>query len=84
VRLAGDFLLGRTDAGDPTLVHGYAITGHVAQGLTVDNAFVLADEGVSREWAYVALRCGRESNRLYLAAVPDHPRVEFAPQEQQC
>jgi conjugative relaxase-like TrwC/TraI family protein len=83
VRLGGDFLLGRTDAGDPTLVHGYAITGHVAQGLTVQDALVLADEGVSREWAYVALSRGRESNRLYLAAAPDDPRVEFAPQEQQ-
>jgi ATP-dependent exoDNAse (exonuclease V) alpha subunit len=83
VRLRGGFLVGRTAAGDPTLVHGYAITGHVAQGLTVDHAFVLAGEGMSREWAYVALSRGRQSNRLYLSAVPEDPRVEFAPREQQ-
>jgi hypothetical protein len=73
------FLAEATDAGDPSLVHGYAITGHVAQGLTVDHAFVLAGEGIDREWAYVALSRGRHANRLYLAARPDDDRAEFAP-----
>ena len=36
-----------TGDGDPTLLHGYAITGHVAQGLTVDRAFVLAGDGMT-------------------------------------
>jgi ATP-dependent exoDNAse (exonuclease V) alpha subunit len=73
------FLSGRTRDGEPTLLHGYAMTGHVAQGATVDRAFVLASEGMSREWAYVALSRGRHANRLYLAAQPDDPRTEFAP-----
>jgi ATP-dependent exoDNAse (exonuclease V) alpha subunit len=73
------FLRGVTQAGDPTLLHGYAITGRVAQGLTVDRSFVLATDGMSREWAYVALSRGRRSNRLYLAERGDEERAEFAP-----
>lgn len=45
---------------------GYAITGHAAQGMTCGQTFVLATEGLSKEWAYVALSRGRESNRLYV------------------
>ena len=79
VRLDRAFLSSATRDGEPTLVHGYAMTGHVAQGATVDRAFVLASEGMSREWAYVALSRGRLSNRLYVAAQPDDERAEFAP-----
>lgn len=79
VELNAGFLTGATREGEPTLLHAYAITGHVAQGLTVDRAFVLADAGMSREWAYVALSRGRESNRLYLSASQDDMRSEFAP-----
>ena len=43
---------------------GYAITGHAAQGLTCSQTFVLATDGLSKEWAYVALSRGRDSNRL--------------------
>ena len=81
VELGRAFLDGITQGGDPTLVHGYAVTGHVAQGATVDRAFVLAGPGISREWAYVALSRGRVANRLYLAAEPDDARAEFAPGE---
>jgi hypothetical protein len=73
------FLSSTARDGEPTLVHGYAMTGHVAQGATVDRAFVLASEGMSREWAYVALSRGRISNRLYVAAQTDDARAEFAP-----
>jgi ATP-dependent exoDNAse (exonuclease V) alpha subunit len=45
---------------------GYAITGHAAQGLTCSQTFVLTTDGLSKEWAYVALSRGRDSNRLYL------------------
>lgn len=48
------------------VAHGYAITGHKAQGLTVDHTFVLATEATYREWGYVALSRGRHTNRLYL------------------
>jgi conjugative relaxase-like TrwC/TraI family protein len=73
------FLSARTRGGEPTLLRGYAMTGHVAQGATVDRSFVLASEGMGREWAYVALSRGRQGNRLYLAAQPDDARAEFAP-----
>lgn len=42
---------------------------------------MLAGEGISREWAYVALSRGRVANLLYLAAEPDDARAEFAPGE---
>ena len=79
VRLDREFLNRTTRDGDPTLLHGYAITGHVAQGLTVDHSLVLASGGIGNEWAYVALSRGRESNRLYVAEREDDARAEFAP-----
>jgi ATP-dependent exoDNAse (exonuclease V) alpha subunit len=79
VTLSPDFLLARTDRGDPTLVHGYAITGHAAQGLTASRAYVLADRALTREWGYTALTRGREANHLYVAANRELAREEFAP-----
>jgi hypothetical protein len=78
VELDSAFLLEPTEPGEPSLVHGYAITGHVAQGLTTERTFVLADVGGTREWLYVAMSRGRQTNRLYVA---DENRVrdEFAP-----
>jgi len=55
---------GYLDAGNVT--HGYAITGHKAQGVTVDHTFVLGSDELYREWGYVALSRGRQTNRLYL------------------
>ena len=40
---------------------------------------MLADEGISLEWGYVALSRGREQNQLYLCSQPDQARAEFAP-----
>ena len=77
VRLKSDFLLARTTHGDPTLMHGYAVTVHVAQGITVDRAHVLG-HGLTRESGYTAMSRGREANHLYVAEeVP--AREEFAP-----
>ena len=67
----------RTDAGDLKRInpsyavehfdHAYALTGHAAQGATVDNAFVLfRDEGSLREWGYVACSRARRETRLYV------------------
>lgn len=72
------FLLEPADHGDPSLVHGYAITGHVAQGLTTVRTFVLAESGATREWLYVAMCRGRQTNWLYIAD-EDPTRDEFAP-----
>ena len=63
--LGPDFLTARTPHGEPTLQHGYAVTVHVAQGITVDRAYVLA-HGLSRESAYTALSRGRDANRLFV------------------
>ncbi len=50
------------------LDHGYALTGHAAQGLTVDRAYVLLhDQGALQEWGYVACSRARLQTRLYLA-----------------
>ncbi len=53
------------------VTHGYAITGHKAQGLTVDHTFVYGSDTLYREWGYVALSRGRQSNRLYLHDLDD-------------
>ncbi|MGH3006543.1 MAG: ATP-dependent DNA helicase [Gaiellaceae bacterium] len=50
------------------LDHAYALTGHAAQGATVDRAFILLlGEGALREWGYVACSRARTETRLYLA-----------------
>jgi conjugative relaxase-like TrwC/TraI family protein len=46
--------------------HGYTLSGHKAQGITVDHTFAVIGGGTSREWAYVVMSRGRESNRAYL------------------
>jgi conjugative relaxase-like TrwC/TraI family protein len=50
------------------LDHGYALTGHAAQGATVERAYVLLpDHGALQEWGYVACTRARTETRLYLA-----------------
>jgi Ti-type conjugative transfer relaxase TraA len=56
------------------LTHAYAITGHKAQGMTTHKAFVLGDQTLYREWAYVAMSRGRENNSLYVVAGVDPER----------
>jgi conjugative relaxase-like TrwC/TraI family protein len=53
------------------LDYGYALTGHAAQGATVERAFVLLHHhGDLREWGYVACSRARAETRLYLAGAP--------------
>ena len=68
VTLPFDYL----DAGH--LIHGYATTIHKAQGLTVDEVFVLGDDTYAHEHGYTALTRGRDANRVYLvqADPPEH------------
>jgi len=80
VELPAGYLDARTDRGGPTLEHGYAITGHKAQGMTTGRAFVLGSEELYREWGYVALSRGRTENHLYLTAQAND-RDEIAPAE---
>jgi ATP-dependent exoDNAse (exonuclease V) alpha subunit len=58
--------------------HGYAMTGHVSQGTTVDRAYLLATpERGGREWAYVA--GSRQRIDLEVYAVHHEPeRLEEA------
>jgi len=80
VELPAGYLDAQTDRGGPTLDHGYAITGHKAQGMTTGRAFVLGSEELYLEWGYVALSRGRTENHLYLTA-PTRDRDEIAPAE---
>jgi conjugative relaxase-like TrwC/TraI family protein len=50
------------------LDHAYALTGHAAQGATVERAFVLLpDQGALREWGYVACSRASAETHVYLA-----------------
>lgn len=46
--------------------HAYALSVHKAQGMTVDQAFVLSsDSMMDREWSYVAASRAREQTHFY-------------------
>lgn len=49
------------------LDHGYALTVHQAQGLTVDRALLMYSACLYREVGYVGLSRGRRGNELFLA-----------------
>src|SRR5919108_2253616 len=58
--------------------HAYALTGHAAQGLTVERAFVLgAGEARLQEWGYVALSRARAETRLYVTGTPRQHESDF-------
>ncbi len=50
---------------DGHVAHGYAITGHKAQGLTCDHTYTLGTDTLYREWGYVAMSRGKLTNQLY-------------------
>jgi hypothetical protein len=58
---------------------GYAITKYGAQGMTVDRAFVVLGDGLSKEEAYTALTRAREGTELYAVAREPVDRAEIAP-----
>ena len=63
----GEFILAdRATLRTRQVVHGYAMTSHAAQGLTVDKVFVAG--AISREGLYVSATRGREAIRVF---VPD-------------
>ena len=58
--------------------HAYALTGHAAQGVTVERAFVLGIGGQRlQEWGYVALSRARQETRLYVTATPRERESHF-------
>jgi conjugative relaxase-like TrwC/TraI family protein len=58
--------------------HGYALTGHSSQGVTVERAFVLGKgEAGLQEWGYVALSRAREATRLYITGVQEERESQF-------
>lgn len=79
VGLPESYLQARTAHGGSTLDHGYALTGHKAQGMTTGQAFVLGTEDLYREWGYVAMSRGREANHLYVVAPRSVDRDDYAP-----
>jgi conjugative relaxase-like TrwC/TraI family protein len=79
VSLPREYLERPTRHGRPALEHGYAITAHLAQGMTCRRTFILATDSLTREAGYVALSRGKESNRIYAIAPDAAERDEFAP-----
>jgi hypothetical protein len=79
VTLGPSYLAAVDRHGRPAVELGYAITGHLAQGMTCRQTFVLATDQLSREWGYVALSRGTDSNRLYVIEGDAPERLEFAP-----
>jgi conjugative relaxase-like TrwC/TraI family protein len=58
--------------------HAYALTGHAAQGLTVERAFVLGSgEARLQEWGYVALSRARAETRLYVTGTQREHESHF-------
>ena len=53
------------------LDHGYAMTCHKAQGVSVDTALLYGTGALSREAGYVALSRGRTTNHVYVPDVSD-------------
>ncbi|MGH9050279.1 MAG: AAA family ATPase, partial [Acidimicrobiia bacterium] len=66
-----DLVLPPTYADAGHLTHAYAVTFHKAQGITVSEGFVLADDTLDRERAYTGLSRGAQRNSLYVADPPD-------------
>jgi conjugative relaxase-like TrwC/TraI family protein len=64
--LPSRYLLLRSRSGVPAVQHGYALTAHLAQGMTSDRTFVLGSETVYQEWGYVAWSRARHGTRFYV------------------
>lgn len=61
------FTVGQEKGQFDSFDHGYAMSVHKAQGVTVDKAFVLPSDSMSmREWIYVAMSRARHETRMFL------------------
>ncbi len=80
VALGPDYLdQSNAASGAPALQHGYAATLYIAQGSTVDRAFVAADASMDRHDFYVAMSRSREEVLLYVTPEVGPAREEYAP-----
>lgn len=75
---------GYLDAGH--LDHGYALTIHKAQGLTADEALVLATDDLYQEAGYTALSRARLDTRVYVVAddFDDDPTIDLSHAGSRC
>jgi conjugative relaxase-like TrwC/TraI family protein len=73
----------KSRSGVPAVQHGYAMTAHLAQGMTTDRTFVLGSETVYREWGYVAWSRARHGTRFYVveAEISDEHHTAAAPSD---
>lgn len=74
-------LVGRRDPGEPQvprLQHSYAMTTHAAQGVTVDEAFVVDMRGTGAEATYVAMTRHRRTVQLFVDTDRIRERLEAA------
>ena len=76
VTLPRDYLVRRTARGEPSVVHGYAGTAHIAQGSTTDRAFVLGSDAAYCEWGYVSWSRTRRQTRFYICEPAAAERAE--------
>lgn len=87
VTLPASYLRTELPSGRRPLDHAYAITGHKAEGVTVDRAFVRGGGHADQEWAYTAMTRVRQDARLYLVEGPTAPEaaeeVDLAPPRSQ-
>ena len=60
--------------------HAYATTIHKAQGITVDQTFVLGNHTLYQQAGYVALSRGRANNRIYLVEQPEREHEHHTPE----
>jgi AAA domain-containing protein len=78
----GDDYLARTNPNSeaPALEHAYAVTTYLAQGTTVDRAFVMADPSMDKQELYVAASRSREETFIYATPEIQVHREEIAPE----
>ena len=72
VTVGASYLDATTRHDRTSLQHGYAVTGHTAQGTTRAAVFAQAEAGIYRQWAATALSRAKEEMRLY-AVVGEEP-----------
>jgi conjugative relaxase-like TrwC/TraI family protein len=83
VALDADYLDRRATDAVGSIELGYAITKYGAQGMTVDRAFVVLGDGLSKEEAYTALTRAREGTELYALSREPVERAEIAPAKEE-